>query len=398
MVTPYLPLPGYSGGQTRSFNLLKSLSKKCEVTLFSFVLPDQEPKHIKHLEKYCKKIITIKRGKTWSLKKILFTGFSSYPFLVANYFSPPLKKSIDSELKKNRYNLVHVECFYLMPNIPNAKIPILLVDQTIEFAVYQHFVESLPKKFLFLKPLFWLDVFKLKLWETLFWKRTDCLVAVSKEDQKLMKRLSKRKVKIVPNGVDEILIKQKQVKKHPQPTVLYGVANFKWMQNKEGAMNLLKFVWPKIKKKIPEAKLHIAGRHSAELLAKRKELIKFPESVKIDEVKDAQLTYRKSWVLVAPMRSGGGSRTKFFEAMACSLPVVTTPEGIEGLDAEKGKEVVIGDSFSQLAQAAVDLLKNRKKREKIGAAGRQLVKKKYSWEVSAQKLLKIYQRIAHEKS
>lgn len=396
MVTPYLPYPPYSGGQTRSFNLLKHLSKKCQITLFCFVLPDQDIKHLKHLKKYCHKIVTIERGKTWDFKKILFTGFSPYPFLVANYFSPQMKKLIKEELSKEKYDLVHVECFYLMPNIPKTKSPVLLLDQTIEFAVYQHFVETLSGKMSFFKPLFWIDVLKLKFWETFFWKEAPCLMAVSKNDQLLMEKISDRKVEIVPNGVDAALLEKKRVAKYSKPTVLFGVANFKWMQNKEGVVNLLKFVWPEIKRRVTNAKLFIVGRHSISFIASTGLVNPKNKDITVKEVKSPEDVYRKSWVLVAPMKSGGGSRTKFFEAMACGLPIITTEEGIEGIDAIDGEEVLVAKDFDQLADLTAKAIKNQKLRNKIGDGGRNLVGKKYSWRESASQLLKIYQRVSKD--
>jgi len=341
MITPYLPIPGFSGGQTRSFNLIKHLSKRCDITLISFILPDQDESYKKHLDNYCKKIITVKRGKTWQLKKILFTGFSPFPFLISNYYSPKFKKLIKDEIRKENYNLVHVECFYLMPNIPQTNIPVVLVDQTIEFAVYQHYVQSLPLKYLPVKPLLWLDVLKLKFWEFKFWRESDCLVAVSPEDKNLMQTRSKRKVKIVPNAVNQQLLTSPNHPKYNAPTILFGVANFKWMQNKEATVNLLKYVWPRIKKKLPEAKLKIAGRYSKDFVESTGLVKKDDPSVEYGEIKNAQRVYSKSWILVAPVRSGGGSRTKFFEAMACGLPIITTPSGIEGIEAKNNQQVII---------------------------------------------------------
>jgi glycosyltransferase involved in cell wall biosynthesis len=271
----------------------------------------------------------------------------------------------------------------------------LLVDQTIEFAVYQHYVETLPKKFRLLKPLLGVDVIKLKFWERRFWKQADCLVAVSSEDKTLMKNLSNRQVEIVPNGVDEELLKEEKFKKYVQPTVLYGVANFKWMQNKEGAINLLKHVWPKITKQMPQARLFIAGRHSEPFIQTTGLVKNNQKNILVREVENPKEVYSRSWVMVAPMRSGGGSRTKFFEAMACGLPIVTTPEGIEGIDAKKGEQVVLANSFSKLAEQTVHLLKNKNLRNKIGRGGRELVKEKYSWRESADKLLTIYQKVSH---
>lgn len=393
MITPYLPIPGSSGGQTRSYNLIKHLSKNCQITLISFILPDQDPVHKQHLEKFCEQIITVDRGNTWQLKKILFTGFSPFPFLVSNYYSKKFKELIEKQLQTKKYDLVHVECFYLMPNVPETEIPVLLVDQTIEFAVYQHYVENLPAKFLLIKPLLWLDVIKLKFWEFYFWKKSDCLVAVSPEDKQLMEKKSNREVKIVPNAVSQDFLTEKNFKKYSQPTILFGVANFKWMQNKEGATNLIKHVWPRIKEQMLEARLKIAGRYSKEFV-ESSGLVKLGDSsIEYGEVDDPQEIYSKSWVLVAPIKSGGGSRTKFFEAMACGLPIVTTPSGIEGIEAENNKNVVVIQDFDQLADKTVELLKQPEKLKKIGQAGRNLIKDKYSWKDSAEKLFKIYQKI-----
>ncbi len=393
MITPYLPIPGFSGGQTRSYNLIKHLSKKCKITLVSFILPDQDKKLIKKLEPFCQKIITVNRGETWQFKKILLTGFSPYPFLVSNYFSLPLKRLIKKELAGEAYDLVHVECFYLMPNIPKTNIPVLLVDQTIEFAVYHHYVDTLPIKFLPIKPFLWLDVMKLKFWEFNYWKQTDCLVAVSPEDKKLMEKKSGRKVKIVPNAVNQELLGETNFKKYDRPTVLFGVANFKWMQNKEAAFNLLKYVWPEIKKKMPEAKLKIAGRYSKEYVESTGLVQPNDSSVEYGEIDDPKEVYTKSWILAAPIRSGGGSRTKFFEAMACGLPIITTPSGIEGIEAVNNQHVIIEKDFQQLAEKTVQFLNNKQNLKEIGQNGRDLIKDKYSWKQSAQKLLSIYKKI-----
>ncbi len=392
MITPYLPYPPYSGGQTRSYHLIKNLAKECQITLICFTLPGQKTSKNSPLRKYCKKIHTIERGKTWSLRKVLRTGFSAYPFLVSNYYSTELKKMIIKETDREKYDLIHVECFYLMPNVPKTKIPIVLIDQTIEYAVYQHFVETLRGKASLIKLLLWIDVAKLKFWETYFWKKADRLVAVSKDDQKLMKRLSKRTADLSVNGVAENLFKTKKMTKDKKPTILFGVANFKWMQNTEGATNLLKYVWPEIKKKVPNSMLHIAGRHSKEFINKNKKLITSPESVKIGNVDNPANAYLKSWVLVAPVKSGGGSRTKFFEAMACGLPIITTPQGIEGIEATNNKNVIVAKDYPEIIEKTIKVLSDKRTRERIGQEGKKLVTKKYSWKISADQLLDVYQK------
>ena len=85
MLTPYLPYPATDGGQIRSFNLIKHLSKKHEITLYSYIRfrDKNQEKDIQVLKKYCRKVEVVNRGKTWTLSNILRTGFSLYPFLAA---------------------------------------------------------------------------------------------------------------------------------------------------------------------------------------------------------------------------------------------------------------------------------------------------------------------------
>src|SRR4030065_2236280 len=200
MITPYLPYPLYSGGQIRSYNLLKNLAKSHEITLFAFV-KEVVPDHIRELEKFCKKIEVFKRRKAWSVVNILVSGFSFYPFLVAIYYSLSLRKRIKEELFQHKYDLIHAETFYVMPNIPQTRVPILLVEQTIEYLVYKHYVEEQAPKIL--APLLKIDVMKLKYWETYFWKHAKKVVAMSDSDRNQMKKLCPGlSIDIVPNGID----------------------------------------------------------------------------------------------------------------------------------------------------------------------------------------------------
>ncbi len=144
MLTPYLPYPPMTGGQTRSYNLIKRLTELGhEITLFSLVKNDKEKQGVAGLEKICKKVRIFERpSKPWTFENIMRTGFSGFPFLVIRNWAKGEKKAIEQELKEGHYDLIHAETFYVMPHIPKTKLPIVLVDQTIEYLVYQHFVEN----------------------------------------------------------------------------------------------------------------------------------------------------------------------------------------------------------------------------------------------------------------
>ena len=395
MLTPYLPYPPNSGGQVRSYNLIKNLAKEHQITLFSLIKEGGEKRYIKELKKYCKKVKVFYRStKPWTLKNILKTAFSFYPFLVIRNFSSEEKEALEEELKKEKYDIIHAENFYVMPHIPSTKIPILLTEQTILYRVFHHFVETLPWYLFFLKPILMIDVWKLKFWEVYFWKKADWLAAVSFEDKEFISQLSGRKdIEIIPNGVDFDYFSQKIYPKSDTPLLLFGAADFHWIQNKEGAEILLKNIWPKVKRRIGNAHLWIVGKIASQVL---KEFLS-EEGVTIEEIDDSRRAYQQSWILVAPMRSGGGSRTKFFEAMACGLPIVTTARGAEGIEVKNGQGIII-ENEEKIARTVVNLILNPKQLKEIGMRGEKLVKERYDWAKSAQKLSDLYEKIGSQKT
>jgi len=152
MITPYLPYPLVSGGQIRTYNLLKNLAPKHQITLASFIREDAERKYLNELMPFCRKIIIFKRRKAWSPVNIILAGITPFPFLVSIYFDISVRSKIKRELESENYDLIHAETFYVMPNIPQTKIPIFLVEQVIEYLVYQSFVKGLPLWMFFIKP------------------------------------------------------------------------------------------------------------------------------------------------------------------------------------------------------------------------------------------------------
>jgi len=390
MLTPYLPYPPNSGGQTRSYNLIKNLASKHEITLFSLIKDDREADNLGELTKYCE-VKVFKRSKTpWTFKNVIHTGFSLYPFLVIRNLVTEEKLAIEEELAGKKYDLIHAETFYVMPHIPKSTTPILLVEQTIEYLVYKHYVEDQAP--LLAKPLFTVDVAKLRYWETFFWQKANGVVAMSESDKREMQKLVPGlKIDIVPNGIDPDHFSLKD-RASREPRVLY-VGNFKWLQNAEAVEVLVHKVWPKIKSRVPRAKLWIVGKDITEKIKSYQSTdIEITEG--LPDIRDA---YSNATVLVAPIEGPGGTRLKILEAMASGLPVVTTDVGAEGLGVKHGQHALVTNKWSEMAETAISVIQNEKRSYEMGQEARNFVKKHYAWEVSASLLDKIYRRVVNEK-
>jgi polysaccharide biosynthesis protein PslH len=392
MLTPYLPFPDSSGGQIRTQNLLKHLRHEHEVTLFALI-KNKEKKYVPILEKnFCHQVRVFNRPeKPWTIGNILGTGFSCKPFLVVRNFSAEAKRAIAYELSVNHYDLIHVETFYAMPHLPRTQTPVVLVDQTIEYQVYHHYVHQ--KAPIFLRPLLNIDVAKLKYWERFYWRQANKVIAVSEEDKNTMLSLEPNlDVSIVPNGVNLDFFQPKTNWNCPNPIILF-VGNFHWLQNTEAAEALINEILPLVKKEIPKAKLMIVGQHQPESLTKRASDSVIIRNLPEDDTQGIISAYNQSTVFVSPIKGPGGTRLKNLAAMASQLPVVSTSVGVRGLGVEDNKHVMIKNSSQSMAAAIIRLIKEPDTAKKMALRARKFVENNYDYQSIAKNLSQIYQSV-----
>jgi len=389
MVTPYIPRLEQSGGQRHSFFTLKYLSKTNNVTLICY---SRNEDGLQEVKQYCQKVIIVKRSTTWSLSNILSTGFGIYPFLLVNYINKEFRHTIETEIKNGKFDIIHCDCLYPMANIPKTNIPTILVDVTIEYAIYQHFADSLTSWQKILRPLLMVDVLKLKYWETKYWRETDTVIMFSHEDQEFVAKVTGRKdIQIFEDAVDpEYFNLPRKTEKSKHPTVLFGCSNMKWMQNRESVDLILRDYWPQIKKRYPTSQLLIIGRNAPEIFGKYNSDSIIVAEADTNGPHNPQYYYEYSWILLAPMGSGGGTRNKFLEGMTFGLPVITNPEGGMGNIKIKNYHHAIVCPKKEILKNIYKLFDNPKYRQSIGQTASELIKNNYSFDQSVKKLNQIY--------
>lgn len=394
MLTPYLPYPPSSGGQIRSYNLIKNLARKHEITLFSLIKTDGEKKYILELEKFCQRVEVFKRPeKPWTWVNILKTGFGVYPFLVVRNHSSALSERLGEVLRREAFDLIHAETFYVMPHLPRTQVPILLVEQTIEYQVYQHFVDNF--RLWPLKPLLSLDVFKIRFWETKFWRKANIVVAVSEADrEKMLSQVPNLDVRIIPNGVGEDLMDLWKARKiNFEKPVIFFQGNFLWLQNTEAARILALEIFPQIKKEIPQSRCFIVGQGAREkindLAGEGVEI----RDLEISDIEGVKRAYQEATIFLTPLSGPGGTRLKILGAMAAGVPVVSTATGVEGIEVRDGEELLIRNTPEAIIKAALRLLKEKDLYQRLIHNSRKLVEGKYTYQKISQILDKIYQEV-----
>lgn len=389
MLTPYLPYPLLSGGQIRTYNLLKHLSRHHHITLFALIKSEKERQQAEPLKKYCQSIHLFKRSEQpFTVGNILQTAVSRYPFLVIRNLVREVTTAVETELATQPYDLIHAETFYMMPHLPPTQVPILLVEQTIEYLGYESYAKKASP---LLRPLLNLDIGKIKHWEKLYWEQARSLVVMSREDQEFLStQVSKPdKIQVVANGVDAKWFAQVPKKLPTNPTVLF-VGTFKWLPNREAVAYLVKKVWPLIIEQLPQAKLWIVGTApSTEVLAYQK----LPNITVTGNIPDIRTAFSQAHVLLAPVFSGKGTRYKILEAMASATPVVATPTAVEGLGIKSGQHALIGQDAQTLANLTVSLLRDDKLQSKLADRGVNFVKNKFDWSLIAHQLDDVYRQL-----
>lgn len=396
MLTPYLPYPLLSGGQIRTYNLLKKLAEKYEVTLFALIKEESERQYIPELEKYCAKVRVFKRSqKPFTLRNIINTAFSSFPFLVIRNHVPETIQAVEEELKAEQYDIIHAETFYMMPNIPKTKIPIILVEQTIEYLGYESYADKV--KFWPFRQILKIDIAKIRRWEEYYWRSCTKLITMSQEDKDLINETlqSPNKIEVVSNGVDVKWFAQKE-RQLPKDLTILSVGTFNWLPNVEAVKFLVEKIWPIVKKKLPTSKLWIVGNApTPEIFEYQKKDTSITITGGIPDIRDA---FTGAHVLVAPVFSGKGTRYKILEAMASGTPIVATQIAVEGLGVEHGIEVLIGNTAKELANQTVKLLQQPELQKKLAKNGKEFVQTQYDWEFIAKKLDRIYLTMASQAS
>ena len=153
-------------------------------------------------------------------------------------------------------------------------------------------------------------------------------------------------------------------------------------------------VWPGVRQERPELIFTIVGRNPA---ARVRELASIPGVEVTGTVSDVRPFYQQAVAAIVPLRVGGGSRLKILEAMAASVPVVSTRLGAEGLDVNDHENILIADTSEELQRAILSMAGNQSLRDRIAAGGQALVSDHYDWSQLGANLIEIYQQLLVER-
>ncbi len=192
---------------------------------------------------------------------------------------------------------------------------------------------------------------------------------------------------VVPFALDPVLYPMQPPAVEP---VIGMIGSMHWEPSRSAAERLITRIWPLLKRRHPRAKLFIAGWNAARYLDKYSST---PDLTLAENLAHPSEFFSRAAVMVYAPSCGSGMKVKVMESMAYGVPVVTTWEGVEGIDYQNGRECWVAETDEQLAAKVLQLLEDAEQRQQMRAAARALIERRYSPRPVVDKMINVYQQL-----
>lgn len=380
-----VPWPVEKGDKLRAFHQVRCLSEHHEVHLFALSDKSDNKEAEEKLSAYCKSITIINPGILTKAWNILRSFFSGKPLQTGIFYSKKAKNRLHEVVESVQPDHLYCQLIRVAGLAEGIDIPSTVDYQDV---MSVNMLRRKKASSLLMKPVMAMEYRRLLKYEQKVFDQFDNHTIISIPDKNLMPCRNKEKIHVVPNGVD---YKYYFPVNEPHDIDIVFTGNMGYPPNIDASEFLALNILPKVRKKIPNVKLMLAGANPharvQSLASKEVQVTGW-----VDDIRDC---YSRSRVFVAPMRIGTGLQNKLLEAMAMRNPCVTTDLANSALGAKNGEEILIGNTAQQIADHLITLLSDEAKANQIAENGNQFVHKHFSWEESAVQLSEIMSASHH---
>jgi sugar transferase (PEP-CTERM/EpsH1 system associated) len=371
------------GGRIRTYEMLRRLRDHHRVTYVALddgtITAEQRERALE----YCDDLVIVpwRRAPLRGWQRgvaILRNVFSSLPFAISPYRSAAMTRVIRERATQGDDRADVVVCDFLVPalNVPDGlPCPVVLFQHNVEAMIWERRtrVASNPLMRLYMGEQ-WRRMRNVEREQCL---RFDHVVAVSEEDAAVFRRdYGVERVSSVPTGVDTDFFRPSGGVTQKASSIVF-TGSMDWMPNEDGMVHFVDEILPRIEQAVPEVTLTIVGRNPT---ARVKALAEGrPRITVTGTVPDVRPFLESAAVVVVPLRIGGGTRIKIYEAMGMERAVVSTTIGAEGLDVTDGEHIVLADDPQAFADAVIALLRAPDRAARIGRTAAAHVRAHFGW-------------------
>ena len=376
-------LPVDTGGKIRSFNLLRQLAGRHDVTLLSYYGGRRDDMYERELRGAFAGAVPLHTGALdgSQLARALDyvrRGFSDAPYAVAKFTSPLVRARIAGWDHDRVFDVAVCDFLSASLNFPERpRVPTVLFQHNVESVLWER--QAVTERHPIKRLVFAREAHKMRRYESAAVARFARVIAVSDADRAAMAAMTDpARISVVPTGVDTRAFRPAVRNESPFPEVLF-LGSMDWEPNIDAVRYFCDAVWPRVRTAVPGARFRVVGRHP-------------PPSIQRLAAEDIEIAGRvpsvhehlyRAAVFVVPLRVGGGTRLKIYEAMGAAKAVVSTTIGAEGLDVRHGENIVIADDAASFAAGVVRLLQDPDERRAL-EDGALALAARYDWTAVSQ--------------
>lgn len=369
--------PATRGGQIRTLEMLRRLHPRHEIHYVCFDDP-QNPEGLRRSAEYATHsypvpLRLVSKHSPWFAAQLAAGIFSPLPVSLMRYRSKAMRDTVAGLVSREHYDAKI--CDFLLPSVNIEQMDgWVLFQHNVETNIWERHAQTGPT--LFHRAYFRMQARKMLAWERSVCRAAAHVIAVSEVDENAMRhRFGVEHISSIPTGVDLEYFERPAAA--PRAYDLVFVGSMDWMPNIDGIHWFLAEVLPRIRASRPDCRITIVGRKPpASILA----LAKDPLVTVTGTVPDVRPYLWQSAVSIVPLRVGGGTRLKIFEAVAAGAAVVSTTVGAEGLPLCHQQTARIADTPAAFASECLDLLANEDGCRSMARRALDLVRANFSWE------------------
>lgn len=378
-VSPRFLLPADSGGKIRTGQILRGLKGgHFELVLVSPAPTEDVSAHTHELTAMCDRFSSwpeLARGRLFPYLRMRHI-FSPLPISVATDVSTVARKHIAGELEKQP-DLVVIDFTHTTVLVPaRLPAPSVLFTHNVEAEIFARHLDVTTKPLL--RMLWRNQLEKMQRFEKRTLGRYDAVVAVSERDRSRFKADYHVDAEVIATGVDlDFFAFQSPLQPSVENTKIVFTASMDSYANIDGVQWFMDAVWPLVARAHPGVSVTIAGRNPDPKLVRQAKDRKL-DWIFTGSVDDIRPFVYDAAVYIIPLRVGGGTRIKAYEAMALGRPVVSTTVGAEGLELEPGKHYLAADTAEDFAASVTRLLADTPMRVRLATDARKFVEQRFS--------------------
>jgi polysaccharide biosynthesis protein PslH len=383
-------LPVDTGGKIRSYNILRQLARVHDVTLLSYYGGSRDTTYEEQIKREFPNTQTIHTaaldGNAFAQSlDYLYRVFQPAPFAVSKYTHPAVKRQVTAWIDEKKFDVAVCDFLSATLNFPETlSTPSVLFQHNVESALWERMAmtESHPVK----RIAYRLEANKMSRYEPQALRKFRHIIAVSDHDRAQMLRLSPDcNIQVVPTGVDTEKYTVAPPSKADSPRIVF-TGSMDWEPNVDCVTYFCREIFPQILSQFPSATFQIVGRNPHPQVRQLASA-----SVEVTGTVPSVAEYlRNATIVVVPLRIGGGTRLKIFEAMAMGKAVVSTSIGAEGLEVQGGRDLILADDAGTFADVITLLLTNHDLRRKYEMAAAFLAAR-HDWSNIARQFAEVLQ-------